>query len=182
MTRLEQALQHRRAVQPPAEPEETITLLEGLRLFQYGYREPGPLGIRLGEDGARHIMVTWPRAGKSDNPFDQDFDAWLTQLATSFDTEWNAGGCARLIMLDRDETAAAIEAIDRGDLYWRTDGKGLVWWGNDDAAKRIPYMQLALIDSTVRVLRDQGETVNSLTDLRALLGEALQCQENGAGL
>ena len=166
---------HRRTVQPPAEPDEPITLLEGLRLFQYGYQEPGPLGIRLGADGERHIVATWPRAGKSDNPFDQDFDAWLTQLATSFDAEWHAGGCVRLVLLTQEEAVAAIEAIDRGDLEYR----GLhtsIWWGTDDAAKRMPYMQLALIDSTARVLRDQGETVNSLADLRAMLAEAL-CQD-----
>ncbi len=172
LTRLEQALQHRRSAQPPAEPDEPITLLEGLRLFQYGYQEPGPLGLRLGADGERHIVVTWPRAGKSDNPFDQDFDAWLTQLATSFDAEWHAAGSVRLILLDRDEAAAAIEAIDRGDLEYR-GRHASIWWGNDDAAKHMPYTQLALIDSTARVLRDQGETVNSLADLRALLAEAL---------
>lgn len=173
-------VQHRRTVQPPAEPDEPITLLEGLRLFQYGYQEPGSLGIRLGEDGRRHIVVTWPRAGKGSNPFDQDFDAWLTQLATSFDAEWHAGGCQRLILLTREEAAAAIEAIDRGDLEYR-GLQASIWWGNDDAAKRIPYMQLALIDSTARVLRDQGETVNSLADLRALLAEAL-CQDAAGAL
>jgi len=177
---LEQAIKHRRTVQPPAEPEEPITLLEGLRLFQYGISEPGPLGIRLGADGERHIVVTWPRAGNGDNPFDLDFEAWLTQLATSFDAEWHAAGCVRLILLTSEEAAAAVEAIDRGDLEYR----GLhtsIWWGTDDAAKRMPYMQLALIDSTARVLRDQGETVNSLADLQLLLAEAL-CQDAAGAL
>ncbi len=172
MTRLEQAIQHRRTVQPPAEPDEPITLLEGLRLFRYGYQEPGSLGIRLGEDGARHIVVTWPRAGKSSNPFDQDFDAWLTQLATSFDAEWQAAGCIRLILLSREEAWAAIDAIARGDLEYR-GREASIWWAHDDAAKRLPYTRLALIDSTIRVLRDQGETVSSLLDLQLLLAEAL---------
>ena len=177
---MEQALQHRRTVQPPAEPEESITLLEGLRLFKYGYQDSGPLGIRPGDDGERHIVVTWPRAGKSDNPFDQDFGAWLGQLAPAFDAEWQAAGCMRLILLDRDEAAAAVEAIDRGDLEYR-GRHASIWWGNDDAAKHMPYTQLALIDSTARVLCDQGETVNSLADLRALLAEAL-CQDAAGAL
>lgn len=178
---MEQAIRHRRTVQPPAEADEPITLLEGLRLFRYGYQQPGELGIRLGDDGARHIVVTRPLAGKSSNPFDQDFDAWLSQLATSFDAEWYAAGCMRLILLTMEEAAAAIAAIDRGDLEYRGHAAS-IWWGNEDAAKRLHYVQLDMIDSTARVLRDQGETVNSLADLRALLGEGLQCQGKGAGL
>lgn len=172
MKRLEEVIHHRRTVQPPAEPEEPITLLEGLRLLEYGCQQPGDLGIRLGEDGQRHIVVTWPRFGKSTNPFDQDFDAWLTQLATSFDVEWHAAGCMRLILLTSEEAAAAIEAIDRGDLEYRASDAS-IWWASDDAAKRMPYTQIALIDSTARVLRDQGETVSSLADLQLLLAEAL---------
>lgn len=172
LKRLEEMVQHRRTVQPPAEPDGPVTLLEGLRLFRYGYQQPGSLGVRLGEDGRRHIVVTCPRAGKGSNLFDQDFDAWLTRLATSFDAEWHAGGCMRLILLTREEAAAAIAAIDRGDLEYRGH-TALIWWGNEDATKRLPWMQLDMIDSTARVLRDQGETVDGLADLRALLVEAL---------
>jgi hypothetical protein len=83
----------------------------------------------------------------------------------------------RLILLTEEEAKEAAAAIDRGELKWRTDGKGLLWWADEGAAKGVPYVFLARIDSTARVLRDQGETVNSLADLRALLTEALE-QEN----
>ena len=78
----------------------------------------------------------------------------------------------RLILLTSEEAAAAIEAIDRGDLEYRASDAS-IWWASDDAAKRMPYTQIALIDSTARVLRDQGETVSSLADLQLLLAEAL---------
>jgi hypothetical protein len=178
LTRLEQAVQHRRTEQPPAEVDEPITLLEGLRLFEYGIMDtPAPLGIRPGDDGRLHIVITEEKYSKSTNRFALHYAAMLAQLAPAFDAEWQDSGYMRLILLTEEEAKEAAAAIDRGDLEWRTGSKGLLWWAGEGAAKRVPYVFLARIDSTARVLRDQGETVNILADLRALLTEALE-QEN----
>lgn len=162
LTRLEQVVSHRRAEQPPAEPTEPPALLESLRLFRYGYGEPGPLGIRAGSDGDRHIVVT-----------DVRHTDWLADVAARFDMEWHAAGCLRLLLMTREETAAAVAAIDRGDLVYRPHEYtgSLLWWGCDGS--RLPYAEMNLIDDAARVLIDQGETVNSLADLRSLLTEAL---------
>lgn len=171
LVQLEQAARSRADSQPPAD-DEPITLLESLELFRYGYMEPGALGIRTGADGAQHIVVTDSRHADC-----------LTDAALRFDAEWHAAGCRRLVLLTREETEAAIAAIDRGDLEYRPHAYtgSLLWWshGDDSAAQRVPYMELALIDSTARVLADQGETVCSLADLRALLCEALLCEALG---
>jgi hypothetical protein len=169
---LEQAVSHRRAEQPPAEAGAPITLQEAAPiLFRCGYYKEPSLGFRAGEDGRLHIVVTYEHYGQSTNPFDLEHDAMLTQLAPAFDAEWQAAGCPRLLLLTREQAAAAVAAIDRGDLELRDDLS--FWWGADGAAKRIPWSEIDLLTSTARVLRDQGETVNSLEDFRALLAAAL---------
>lgn len=161
---MEAAIQARRVAQPATlDDDPPVTLWEVLPLlFRYGYMEPGPLGIRAGGDGALHIVVTATR----------DAD-WLRDIAPRFDAEWHAAGCPRLLLLTRDETQDAVAAIDRGDLVCREGKPSWIWWASEGAAKTVPYVFLAQIESTAKVLRDQGEPVNSLADLRALLTEAL---------
>jgi hypothetical protein len=179
LTRLEQAIQHRRTEQPPADAERLITLLEAAPLlFACGFCQTPALGFRPGNDGRPHIVITCPRYGASTNRFDMDYDAMLDQLAPAFDAEWQAAGCPRLLLLTREQTTAAIEGIDRGELELRADLS--FWWGTDAAAKRIPWTEIDLLTSTARVLYDQGETVNSLADLRALLTEGLAQKTDNA--
>ena len=159
LTRLEATVKQRAGAHPAAVDEPAPALLDCLHLFEYEYMGPAPLGVRVADDCRQHISVT-----------DERHTDWLTDVAAAFDAEWIVKGSPRLILLTREETQEAVAAIDRGGLEWRTGRPTLLWYGVGAA---MPWTQLRRIDSTARVLRDQGEAVNSLADLRALLSEAL---------